>query len=240
MADPRASDARAYYDALSGSYDQRRASPYHQMVDDLELETVAPYAAGARLVELGCGTGRLLSRLAAVAKEAVGVDVSEGMAARARAKGLDVRIADLGALPFEDASFDLTYSFKVLAHVADPEAAIAEAARITRPGGHVVFDLYNRWSLRFLAKTAAGPRRVGVGRTEADLFTRWDSPRSVARMLPPSLRLLDYRGVRVLTPFAAVHRLPLLGPALRRAERIASRSPLRAMGGFLVLVLRKH
>jgi SAM-dependent methyltransferase len=161
------------------------------------------------------------------------------MAARARAKGLDVRIGDLGALPFEDGRFDLSYGFKVLAHVPDPEAAIAEAARVTRRGGHVVFDVYNRWSLRFLAKTAVGPRTVGAGRTEADLFTRWDSPRSVARMLPPSLRLLDYRGVRVLTPFAAMHRWPLVGPALRRAERIASRSPLRAMGGFLVILLRK-
>lgn len=240
MAEPYDSNARDYYDALSEAYDRQRASVYHQMVDDLELGIVAPYAAGGRVLELGCGTGLLLSRLAEVAAEAIGIDLSEQMAGRARAKGLDVRVANLTSLPFADARFDLTYSFKVLAHVADPARAIAEAARVTRPGGHVVFDLYNRWSLRFLARTVAGPRSVGPGRTEADVFTRWDSPRTVERLLPPDLRLVEIRGVRVLTPFAAVHRWRLVGPALRRAEELASRSPLRYTGGFLVVVLQKR
>ena len=39
--------------------------------------------------------------------------------------------------------------------------------------------------------------------------------------------------------FAGIHRAPLLGPSLRRAERLASRSPFRYFGGFLVMVLRK-
>jgi len=46
-------------------------------------------------------------------------------------------------------------------------------------------------------------------------------------------------GVRVLTSFAAMHRLPVLGPVILRAERWAVSSQLRHAGGFLVLVMRK-
>jgi SAM-dependent methyltransferase len=174
-----------------------------------------------------------------LADEAVGVDLSEGMAAKARARGLDVHIADLRVLPFDDDAFDLTCSFKVLAHVQDVQSAIREAVRVTRPGGHLLLELYNPWSLRFLAKRAAGPRSISGGRTEADVFTRWDSPRALESLTPANTERVGVYGLRVLTPFAAIHRSPWLGSALRRAERLASRSPLRYFGGFLVLVLRK-
>lgn len=239
MADPPNRDPRAYYDDFSESYDRGRASNYHRMVDDLEMGIAKPYAHGARVLELGCGTGLILSRLAELAEEAVGIDLSEGMAARARARGLDVRIADLCALPFEDDAFDLTCSFKVLAHVPDIQTAIVEAVRVTRPGGHLLLELYNPWSLRYLAKRAAGPQPIGERRTEADVYTRWDSPRTIPSLLPSNAELVDYRGVRVLTPFAAMHRIPVLGQGLRRAERLATRSALRYFGGFLIAVLRK-
>jgi len=209
------------------------------MIDELEFDLAAPYARGARALELGCGTGLLLSRVAEVAKQAVGIDLSEGMARRARDRGLDVRIGSLRALPFEDEQFDLTYSFKVLAHVPEVEAAIREAARVTRSGGHLLLEFYNPWSLRYLAKKVAGPQPIGENRSEADIFTRWDSPRAIPKLLPPELELLDYYGVRVLTPFAAVHRLPWLASGLSRAERLTGRSPLRYFGGFLVAILRK-
>lgn len=239
MADDPNRDLRRYYDDFSASYDRGRESPYHRMIDDLEIEIATPYARGARVLELGCGTGRLLMRLAELAEEAVGVDISEGMAAKPRARGLDVRIGDICALPFDDDAFDLTCSFKVLAHVQDVKAAIREAARVTRPGGHLVLELYNPWSLRFLAKRAAGPQSISENRTEADVFTRWDTPRALKSLIPANTKRVGVYGLRVLTPFAAVHRVPWLGSALRSAERIVSRSPLRYFGGFLVVVLRK-
>ena len=232
-------DARGYYDALSGSYDASRRSPYHRMLDEMAVEILAPLARGQKVLELGCGTGAILSQIAEIAKEAVGVDFSEGMLAHARSRGLDVRIAELGALPFADASFDLSYSFRVLAHVPDAPGAIAEAARVTRPGGHIVLELYNPWSLRYLAKRLSGPRRIVDSQTEADVFTRWDSPTDVLNMLPEGVELIDSYGIRVLTPFAAAHRVPFLGPALRHAERSLSHSPLRRFGGFYTVLLRK-
>ncbi|MGB8331184.1 MAG: class I SAM-dependent methyltransferase [Polyangiales bacterium] len=240
MPDPTEQEARQYYDELSDSYERERGRGYHRMIDELELELTLPYAQGARVLELGCGTGLILARVAEVADQAVGIDQSEGMAQRARDRGLDVRIGTVRELPFEDAQFDLTYSFKVLAHVSDVQAAIREAARVTRRGGHLLLEFYNPWSLRYLAKKIAGPRPVGKYRTEADIFTRWDSPRVIPSFLPAGLELVDYYGVRVLTPFAAVHEIPFIAGGLNGAERLAGRSPLRYFGGFLVAILRKQ
>ncbi|UCF47499.1 MAG: class I SAM-dependent methyltransferase [Myxococcales bacterium] len=239
MAEASERDARQYYDHFSDSYERGRGYGYHQMIDDLEVEVTAPYARDARVLELGCGTGLILARIAEFAKEAVGIDLSEGMAQRARDRGLDVHIGSVCDLPFEDDRFDLAYSFKVLAHIPDIEAAIREAARVTRPGGHLLLEFYNPWSLRYLAKRVAGPQPVGENRTEADIFTRWDSPRAIPKLLPPNVELIGYHGVRVLTPFAAVHRIPWVARGLSRAELLAGRSPLRYFGGFLIAVLRK-
>ena len=72
------------------------------------------------------------------------------------------------------------------------------------------------------------------------MYTRWDSPRAVKRMLPFNVDLLGFRGVRVVTPAAYLHRVPALGPLLARAERAAADSPLSYFGGFLIAVLEKH
>ena len=239
MGDASERKTRRYYDDFSDSYEQGRGYGYHQMIDDLEVKVTTPYAEGARVLELGCGTGLILARVAEVAREAIGIDLSEGMAQRARDRGLDVHIGSVCDLPFDDDEFDLTYSFKVLAHVPDICAALREAARVTRPGGHLLLEFYNPWSLRYLAKKAAGPQPIGDDQTEADISTRWDSPRDIPKLLPPNLELVDYHGIRVLTPFAAIYRVPWIARGLSRAELMASHSPLRYFGGFLVAVLRK-
>lgn len=235
---PSERETGRYYDDFSSSYEDARGSGYHPMIDDLEVQLATPYARGARVLELGCGTGLVLSRIADVAKEAIGVDLSEKMAQRARERGLQVLEASLCDLPFADDEFDFTYSFKVLAHVADIAGALREATRVTRPGGHLLLEFYNPWSLRYLAKKIAGPRPISDSRTEADVFTRWDSPLAIRKLLPADVKLIDYYGVRVLTPFAAVHRVPGVGRALRRAERLAARSPFRYFGGFLIAIVR--
>jgi ubiquinone/menaquinone biosynthesis C-methylase UbiE len=240
VPDDHDEDARSYYDDFSKSYDRSRRTGYHRMIDDLELEALAPYAKGARVLELGCGTGLILERIAPIAGEAIGIDFSEGMARRAKERGLEVRIGHIHALPFDEDRFDLTYAFKVLAHVPQVESAIREAVRVTRPGGLLLLELYNPWSLRYLVKTLAGPRPIGDHRSEADVYTRWDSPRAIPKLLPPNVELVEVYGIRVLTPFAALHRIPWLSAGLVRAERLASRSPLRYFGGFVVVVLRKR
>ena len=231
---------RAYYDDFSDGYERERGAGYHRMLDDLEMQVVEPLASGKRVLEVGCGTGLILGRLAKHAQLARGIDVSPGMLQSARERGLDVVLGSATNLPFADASFDLVCSFKVLAHVPDITRALAEIARVTLPGGHMVLEFYNPWSLRYAAKRIAGPQPISDGRTEADVYTRWDSPLAIRRLLPVDVELVAFRGVRVVTPAAFVHKLPLLGRAISLVERHALDSPLRYFGGFLIAIARKR
>lgn len=232
--------ARDYYDDFSSTYEAERGRGYHALIDELETDIVLPFGRDADVLELGCGTGLILERVAEVAKTARGIDLSPGMLEKATARGLDVSLASVTELPFPDASFDLVYSFKVLAHVPDIGRALAEAARVTRPGGHLVLEFYNPLSLRYLAKRAAGPQPIGDGRTEADVFTRWDLPWVIPRLMPPGVELVEMRGVRVATMAAFLHRIPLLRSALGEVERASVRSPARFFGGFLVAIAARR
>ncbi len=231
---------RAYYDDFSRNYDDPRGGGYHRLIDDLTVSLIGPATRGAEVLEIGCGTGLLLSRVAPGAARAVGVDLSPGMLAHARERGLDVHEGRAEALPFEDASFDVVYSFKVLAHVPDLDAAFAEAARVTRPHGRLFLEVYNRHSLRYLARRIVGDRKIGQSHDEGDVPTRWDVPDDVVRRLPSNLRFVGFRGIRVLTPAARAISLPFVGPALVRAEGRLMRSSLARYGGFLVLELERR
>ena len=191
------------------------------MIDDLELQVAAPYARGAHVLELGCGTGLILAQVAEIADKAVGIDLSEGMAQHARERGLDVHIGSVCDLPFDDDQFDLTYSFKVLAHIPDIDAALREAARVTRPGGHLLLEFYNPWSLRYLAKKVAGPQPIGDDRTEADIFTRWDSPRAHSKAVATQRR------ARRLSRRSRAHAIRRRAPHPLDGARL---EPSRALG----------
>jgi len=232
--------AQRYYDDFSADYEKERHEGYHALIDDLEVGILRPYVVGRRVLEVGCGTGLILSRIAPWAESAVGIDLSPGMLSHARRRGLDVHHGSATELPFEDASFDTVCSFKVLAHVEPIELALREAARVVRPGGHVVIELYNRWSLRYFARQISGARRIGRSHDEDDISTRWDSPPEAIRRLPATLEVVRVAGVRVVTPLASVHRVPRLGALFAMAERACVDSPLRWFGGFLVLVLRRR
>jgi hypothetical protein len=104
----------------------------------------------------------------------------------------------------------------------------------------MALEFYNPLSLRYLAKRLAGPGKTGDAQTEADMFTRWDAPWVIPRLLPPKVELVGFRGVRVFTPAAAAFRVPVVKDALVALEHGAVRSPLRFFGGFLVAILRKR
>jgi ubiquinone/menaquinone biosynthesis C-methylase UbiE len=76
-------DNRSYYDDFSGWYERKRGHGYHRMIDDLEVELVVRYGRGGDVLEAGCGTGLLLSRVAGFARTAAGGDLSAGMLAQA-------------------------------------------------------------------------------------------------------------------------------------------------------------
>lgn len=92
---------------------------------------------GAKLLDVGCGTGHHLADLQARGYDAAGVDGSSDMLAHARDRnpGADIRQADVEALPFPDASFDFVLCVEVLRYLPDPRACVREMARVLRPGG---------------------------------------------------------------------------------------------------------
>ncbi len=237
-------DNRAYYDVFSKQYERSRGENapggYHELLDELEADIVARYGTGRDVLEVGCGTGLVLSRIARFAKKAVGVDLSPGMLEKAKARGLTVAEGSATELPFEDESFDVACSFKVLPHVAGIERALAEMARVVRPGGHVLAEFYNPHSLRGLIKRFGPKGKVGDDTTEGDVYLRFDTPADVARWVPDDCRLVASRGIRIVVPLGAMMRVPVLGSLMRKAEWALCDTPLARFGGFWVAVLEKH
>ena len=230
-----------YYDRFSETYDNERHRGYHRLIDELELDLVRRYGAGKDVFEAGCGTGLLLREAALVARSAVGLDLSRGMLRPARERGLKVVQGSLTDVPLPSASFDVVYSMKVLAHVPPIERAVAELARLVRPGGYLLLEFYNPLSLRYLAKRLAGPGKIaGDGTDESHVYTRFDRLDRARSYLPAGVELRAVRGVRVVTPSSHVFAYPPLGRLFAWAEHAACDAPLlRNLGGFLILVAQK-
>jgi len=102
---------------------------------------------GARILDLGCGTGDEaleLARLVGSAGRVVGVDRSQTMVAEARRRAagkylpVEYRLSDAQCLDFPDEWFDGCRCERVLQHLDDPRQAVAELVRVVRPDGRVV------------------------------------------------------------------------------------------------------
>ena len=234
-------DNRAYYDDFAGWYERERHLPYHRMLDDLEVEIVERYGKDRDVLEVGCGTGLILDRVAGFAHSARGIDLSAGMLAKAAGRGLAVAQASATELPIASESVDVAYSFKVLAHIPDIAGAMREMARVVRPGGYVLAEFYNARSLRRLVKAVKPPSAVSENTHDEHVYTRYDDARAIRSYLPDELEWVATRGIRVITPVAAVLRVPLVGAAVRWAEhRLADLPGARNHGGFLVAICRKR
>src|ERR1700742_3627926 len=115
----------------------------------LLIAFAAPHAKGKAL-DVGCGTGNLAVELAKnpdlTSIEAF--DVSPPYIAYAKAgaaERINFQSADACAIPFADGTFDLTLSMLVLAFIPEPQRAVREMVRVTKPGGTVAACM---WDLR--------------------------------------------------------------------------------------------
>lgn len=240
----REARSKDYYDEFSRHYDDRRGrnvpGGYHDLLDDLEVGLVERYGSGRRVLEVGCGTGLLLERMAEFSTLAQGIDLSPGMLEKARARGLSVKEGSATQLPFEDESFDVTCSFKVLAHVEDIDRALSEMARVTRPGGVILAEFYNPSSIRGLLRRLGPSQKIGSTKKESDVFTRFDTPEQARARTPQHCTFEAARGIRILTPAAWFVDNRSLGPWFYRAETALADSRWAEWAGFYVAIYRKH
>jgi SAM-dependent methyltransferase len=115
------------------------------------------------VLDVGCGSGERLVRLAAAGWQCFGIDASEQAVASGKDRGLDVRRADAMALPFRDSSFDAVVMSHSIEHCSKPREAVREAARILKPRGSLVVTTPN----------AASPIASLLGPS----WVNWDAPR---------------------------------------------------------------
>lgn len=125
----------ARYDGLAEWYDREFAGdgPARQTV--LALLGDGP----GRLLDVGCGSGAHTTTFAERGWDVVGVDISEDLLDRARARGVEVINADAASLPFPDASFDAVVSMWTHTDVEDFGAVVRDGARVLRRGGAFVY-----------------------------------------------------------------------------------------------------
>jgi ubiquinone/menaquinone biosynthesis C-methylase UbiE len=106
----------------------------------------AQLTSTTQLLDVGCGAG--LAALIATRRGArvTGIDASEALLAiaRTRVPGGEFHAGDIEQLPFADARFDLVTGFNAFQYAGNPARALAEARRVSRPGGHVVVTTWGR------------------------------------------------------------------------------------------------
>jgi ArsR family transcriptional regulator len=137
----RENRAIAYFRRNAARWDELRA--LHVADAEIEAALLAQLPEDAEsLLDIGTGTGRILQVLAPHVERAIGIDQSREMLAVARTNlarsgnaNVEIRQADMYALPFPSMSVDVVTIHQVLHYAEDPAAVLREAARVLRPGG---------------------------------------------------------------------------------------------------------
>lgn len=211
------------------------------------LELLAPHLPCDRFLDAGCGDGRHLAAVGARAARATGTDISERILETARATarraGVEPELvrANLEALPFPDASFDLVLSTQVIEHLLDPAAGVRELARVLAPAGTLVLTTDNRRNL--VSRTLNAPRAGAVallglrGRRRKVEFPHASFP------LEEVVRLVEEAGLDVV--HRETFRFHLASPVardavLRALNRVEKSLPRHGVGDLIAVVARKR
>lgn len=161
-------DVAAFEERARGYENGWRGRLHHEIADRTADLALACTPAPQRILDVGCGTGYLLRRLAARCPEAAelaGIDAAPTMIEVAVAMAADDRLrfreGTAEKLPWPAGTFDLVVSTTSFDHWADQQAGLAECARVMAPGGCLVLaDQFSSWLLPTLLAGRRGKART--------------------------------------------------------------------------------
>src|SRR4051812_45072953 len=170
--------AAAFYGAAFGALTAQTA--------DSILDAVGA-SRGTRLLDVACGPGFIAGAAADRGAVVTGLDFAAAMVAQARQRlpALTFREGDAEALPFEAGIFDAVVMNFGLLHLARPDAALAEAHRVLRPGGRYAFTVWSEQAVAFrLALRAIEEHgNANVPLPEGPAFFRFSHAAEIERAL---------------------------------------------------------
>jgi ArsR family transcriptional regulator len=172
----RAQSAEAYFSSIADDWDNIRSLHFPTAAIETALLDITNKGPFEKQIDLGTGTGRMLTLFAPRVKDAEGLDISHHMLTVARANlarsgvaHARVRQGDVTATPFEDATADLVTIHQVLHFMDDPSAVIHEACRLLKPGGELVIIDFATHELDFL-REKQGHKRLGIRNADMEAW----------------------------------------------------------------------
>lgn len=141
--------ARQWHKVVSGVYDPAVTATFWPPALQRRLLSQLSLTEDDHVLDIGCGTGKTSDRLATQAGTVDALDLSHDQVDRARQSTAEARFlrGKPQHLPYADDTFDAVVSVGAIIYVTDPGAALAEAYRVTRPGGRLLVAGFNRPSL---------------------------------------------------------------------------------------------
>jgi ubiquinone/menaquinone biosynthesis C-methylase UbiE/DNA-binding transcriptional ArsR family regulator len=195
----RAGVAQKYFAANAQEWDRLRALHVAESEVEDAMVSLLDGRHFAHHLDIGTGTGRILELLSPLAERSLGVDLSPEMLSIARARIADadlrrvqVRLGDLFELPAADGSFDLITIHQVLHFLQDPGRAVAEAARVLKPGGSLLIADFAPHQIESL-RDAHQHRRLGFDAREVQSWL------DIAKLQLQAVRHLPPAGGQGLT-----------------------------------------
>jgi SAM-dependent methyltransferase len=266
---PDLRDTQDAFDSVAADYDGPRGN--NALIQDMRSEVWrwldATFAAGSRLIDIGCGTGLDAARMARLGHHVTATDWSPQMVMRtsdrARSEQLTdaVRTVALGAHEFHrldgEAAYDGAYSnLGPLNCVPDLADVARECARLLKPNGALVFTVIGRicpWEIAHYARRRRFDRLkvryargvVPVKMNNHTIWTRYYSPREFYREFSRYFRLEHYRGLCVWAPppyltWVRERHMRWYARLWRMDRRMAGWPVLREIGDHFLIVMRRR